>query len=167
MKKRIAILCLIVLPLAVLHALSLEGIGRDEARDIALKDAGLSLDQVRIHEVELNRKDGQTFYDIEFSDADRHYFYAVRGDRYILKRVVEEMHGPVLASRPAVISSAEAAKAARDAVGWPEKDGIIEKLELDEEKGRMVYEVKLRRNKEKYEILLDASTRRIIEIERD
>ena len=52
-------------------------ISRTEARDIALKHAGLSTSQVRDLEVELDKEGGKTHYDVDFEKGGYDYDYEI------------------------------------------------------------------------------------------
>ena len=52
-------------------------ISRTEARDIALKHAGLSTSQVRDLEVELDKDDGKVHYDVDFEADGYDYDYEI------------------------------------------------------------------------------------------
>jgi len=52
-------------------------ISRTEARDIALKHAGLTTSQVRDLEVELDKEGGKTYYDVDFEADGYDYDYEV------------------------------------------------------------------------------------------
>ena len=52
-------------------------ISRDEAKNIALKHAGLSASQVRDLEVELDRDDGKLHYDVDFEADGYDYDYEI------------------------------------------------------------------------------------------
>lgn len=52
-------------------------ISRDEAKNIALKHAGLSVSQVRDLEVELDRDDGKLHYDVDFEAGGYDYDYEI------------------------------------------------------------------------------------------
>lgn len=49
----------------------------EEAKNIALKDAGLTADQVRFERTELDSDDGYTVYEIEFTYENSEYDYEV------------------------------------------------------------------------------------------
>lgn len=53
---------------------------KTEARDIALKHAGLSVSQVQDLEVELDRDDGTTHYDVEFEADGYEYDYEIHAE---------------------------------------------------------------------------------------
>ena len=52
-------------------------ITRDSARDIAINAAGVSLDNVRALEVELDADDGRLVYEVEFKSGDSDYDYEI------------------------------------------------------------------------------------------
>lgn len=52
-------------------------ITRDSARDIAINAAGVSLDDIRALEVELDADDGRLVYEVEFKSGDSDYDYEI------------------------------------------------------------------------------------------
>ena len=52
-------------------------ITRDSARDIAINAAGVSLDDIRALEVELDADDGRLVYEVEFKSGDSEYDYEI------------------------------------------------------------------------------------------
>ena len=55
-------------------------ITKEEAVDIALKNAGFAKDQIRDLEVELDREDGSLHYDVEFEHNDKDYEYKIHAE---------------------------------------------------------------------------------------
>ena len=64
-------------------------ITRDSARDIAINAAGVSLDNIRALEVELDADDGRLVYEVEFKSGDSEYDYEIdaRSGEIIKKHV--------------------------------------------------------------------------------
>ena len=64
-------------------------ITRDSARDIAINAAGVSLDDIRALEVELDADDGRLVYEVEFKSGDSEYDYEIdaRSGEIIKKHV--------------------------------------------------------------------------------
>lgn len=65
-------------------------IGKDSARDIAINVAGVSLDNIRALEVELDADDGRLVYEVEFKSGDSEYDYEIEAKSgEIIKNHVE------------------------------------------------------------------------------
>ena len=65
-------------------------IGKDSARDIAINAAGVSLDNIRALEVELDADDGRLVYEVEFKSGDSEYDYEIEAKSgEIIKNHVE------------------------------------------------------------------------------
>ena len=65
-------------------------ITRDSARDIAINAAGVSLDNIRALEVELDADDGRLVYEVEFKSGDSEYDYEIEAKSgEIIKNHVE------------------------------------------------------------------------------
>lgn len=69
-------------------------ISKEEALDIALKDAGVTKDSIRDYESELDRELGVLIYDIEFKSGDKEYSYEIHAENgTILDRDSEKENG--------------------------------------------------------------------------
>ena len=168
MKKTITTAIFFLLILEAATALPGSTLNREDAMKKALKDAGVTADQVTIHTMETERDHGEVFYELEFSDNQNHYFYAIQGNGQILKRSIDRMHETnVTEPSGSYISASEAKTISLRISGWAQSETRFEKLELDQKHGRMIYEVEMEKGKDKYEIELDAVSGDIIKMERN
>ena len=55
-------------------------ITKEEAVEIALKNAGFTKDQIRDLEAELDKEDGSFHYDVEFEHNDKDYEYKIHAE---------------------------------------------------------------------------------------
>lgn len=71
--------------------LSNRNISLEEARQIALKDAGVSASQVRFTKAERDTDDGKVSYEFEFYSDTHDYEYDISADGRILSREIERL----------------------------------------------------------------------------
>ena len=138
----------------------------DEARNIAFRDAGRSAGEVIVVECELNNDDGRMEYEIEFiyksGSSYTEYDYEIDANTGTIlskDRDAEHYHG----SQTSASTSADRAKQ----IALNEVSGAttanIRDFDIDEDDGRLEYEVKIWHNGVEYEFTIDASTGNIIE----
>lgn len=130
-------------------------IGRDAAKARALERAGVSEAQASAWKVKFDFEDGGAVYEVEFY-AD--------GTKYEMD--IDALTGTVLdfdAEREAAPSTGDAqltAQQARDIAlahaGTTAGEVYDLKTELDEDDGRLVYEVEFKQNRQEYEYKIDA-----------
>ena len=140
-----------------------EFISADEAKRIALKDAGLKASQVSIRKVKLDWDDGQGQYEVKFTTEDYEYEYEIDA---VSGRILSVDKDPqTTVSNTGKLISAE--KAQSIALKKAGSGAVVEKCELDEDDGRMIYELELRNGKVEYECEIDAETGTILKWEID
>lgn len=136
----------------------------EEAKRIALDDAGLNEDEVTFQTVEYEHDDGISYYEIEFSASvdgqSQKYEYdinTVDGSiaSYSLKPIKSEM------VTEEVITEEEAKQIVLAKAGITETEAIHLKLEYED--GVAVYEGEFTHNDMKYEFEIDAASGRILE----
>lgn len=168
MKKIITASLLLVFSIALVSA---DTLTQDQARDVALADAGISLEEVETIEVKSETNGiNRTFYSIEFYTAKERYFYKVQGNSgEIMTRSSRIMTGPSnkMISTENLLETSEVQKIALDAAGLTSSQASVEKIKLNTKDSDPVYEVKIRSGKDKYEFLIHGETGRIIFQEKD
>ena len=130
-------------------------IGKDRAKELALKHAGLSIKKVSFVRVELDRDDGRAVYEVEFYSGNREYDYeidAVTGAVVDFDSDIEDYTIP--SGSKDYISREKAQKLAQDKA----PNATLIHLELDVDDGRAVYEGELRDGSLEYEFEIDAVT---------
>lgn len=104
MKKRIGMILVLALLLPVLAGCQRVGamlngsqngqtvtLTKEEALEIALKDAGLTKDEIRNPKIELDREINRTHYDVDFEKDNRDYDYEIDAQTgNILHREIEQ-----------------------------------------------------------------------------
>ena len=168
MKKIITASLLLVFSIALVFA---DTLTQDQALDVALADAGISLEEVETMEVKSETNGiNRTFYSIEFYTADERYFYKIQGNSGdITTRNSRILTGPSnkMISTENLLETAEVKKIALDAAGLTSSQANVEKIKLDTKDDKLVYEVKIRSGRDKYEFLIDAETGKIVLMEKD
>ena len=167
--KRITLVTLYIITMLQLSfAADTTSLTKDEALRLVLRDAGLTSEQLISFDLEMEKNSRELYYEIEFLDGENHYFYAVRGDGEILKKSIDVLHrGSSAHPAGSLISMDQAKNFSLQYTGWAESETLFKKLELDDEDGQRIYEVKIQKGKEKYELILDAETGDLLKMEKD
>ena len=146
-----------------------EWIGEDAARQAALAHAGLTDDgSVQFVHTELDRDDGRTVYEVEFWTGSSEYDYeidAVTGE--VLHYDYDAEYHQASAGSGSTISADDAKAAAFAHAGVAEADVTRLKIDLDEDDGRLEYELEWRVGGTEYECTVDASSGSILHFEID
>ena len=144
------------------------GIGIARAREIALQHAGRTAGEVVFVESELGRDDGRLEYEIEFiyrsGSTYIEYDYEIDASTGAIldtDRDAEHFHG----SQTAASTSADRAKQIALAEVPGATAANIRDFDIDEDDGRLEYEVKILYGGREYEFTIDAATGRITERE--
>ncbi|MBO4289980.1 MAG: PepSY domain-containing protein [Lachnospiraceae bacterium] len=160
-------------------------IGEEAAAEIALKDAGLDKDAVRI-ETELDWEDGCMVYDVDLEDGRYEYEYEIDARTGEILSAEKELldaeddddddHGEqpdMNESMPAPLPSSvkitkdEAKQIALQKAGLTADKVTDARVKLDVEDGKTVYEVEFLSDGFEYEITIDAETGEVLEYERE
>lgn len=162
---------------AVSAALSLE-----EAKTLALKDAGVTEAQATFTRERLDYDDGLALYELKFYTESARWEYDIDAStgRIVSKeeKAISAPGGNIAgssdntASTQAADESAyigiEAAKAlALEHAGVSEKDSLFSKAKLEREDGRMVYELEFYSNNIEYDYEIDALSGTILDFDSD
>lgn len=118
----------------------------------------------RIVDVELEsegRGDGKRFYyEVEVVDGAREYEYTVDAVTGAVTKQGEQQNG---AAAEGLIGEEEAIRIALERFSLTEKEARVEKVKLERDDGRYIYEVELRVKSIEYEVEIDAKTGKILE----
>ena len=136
-------------------------IGKDRAKELALKHAGLSGKEVSFVRVELDRDDGRMFYEVEFYSGSREYDYEI--DAYtgkVLSFDYDAEHyrpgtGNGNQNSGSYIGEAEAKRIALAQVPGATENNV-RRVKLDWDDGRAEYEVKIVVGMLEYEFEINA-----------
>ena len=138
-------------------------IGVERAKEIALKDAGLSASQVSFVRAGLDWDNGRMEYEVEFWKDNVEYDYeidAASGDILSWDYDAEYYTGQAAGQTGSYLSEAEVRQIVEDRAGV---SGTFRELHLDRDDGRVVYEGEMRDGWTEYEFTLDAVTGTILE----
>ncbi len=144
------------------------GITEDDAKDIAVKDAGVDMAAVMFTKVKTDYEDGIQIYEVDFYTADTEYDYEIAvADGAIVKKSHETMAGGtpnkgdyIGSDRAEEIALADASLTAADVK-------FSKRTELDIDDGRAEYEVEFYAGSTEYDYKIDAVSGAIIEKETD
>lgn len=141
-------------------------INANKAKEIALKDAGVSSSDATFRKAALEKEDGVTVFDVEFETKDNSYEYTIASnDGDIIDRNVEALNKATNTDAAASITLEEAkAKALSDA-GVKESDVTFTKTESKTDDGQEVYEIDFRDSTKKYDYTIVKNGGKIIEKE--
>lgn len=142
-------------------------IPEEEAKGIALKDAGLTEGQISGIRIRLEKDDGIQQYEVEFYAGDKEYDYdidAVSGN--ILSKDMDiEDDFKKSGTSDAAISEEEAKKTALKKVSGAGENDI--KIHLDKDDGKAVYEGSIIYKDREYEFEIDAESGKILDWEEE
>lgn len=131
-------------------------ITEDQAREIALADAGLTAEEVTFLKTQLDRDDGRLVYDVEFYTADyTEYDYEIdAADGTILSSDFDAEGYTAPADSATAITADQAKEIALAEVPGATVDDIYE-FELDRDDGRLEYEGAFWYDGTEYEFTID------------
>lgn len=139
----------------------------EEAKEAALKHAGLSGEEVTFIKEELDYDDGRTEYDIEFVTSTTKYEYEIGADDGAVlgssKEPVEQLSGNTQVQGS--ISPEEAKEAVLNHAGFTAGQVSFTKVELEMDDGVAVYEIEFYADGKEYSSKVNASTGAIMEYE--
>ena len=131
-------------------------ITEDQAREIALADAGLTTEEVTFLKTQLDRDDGRLVYDVEFYTADyTEYDYEIdAADGTVLSSDFDAEGYTAPAEGSTAITADRAKEIALAEVPGATVDDIYE-FELDRDDGRLEYEGAIWYDGTEYEFTID------------
>lgn len=154
-------------------------VSSDQARQIALSDAGVDPFEVTFTKTKLDSEDGIPVYEIDFYTNERDYEYEINArtgavrerEVTVLKEVVMENTEKPAAEEPessrstgadALIGVENAQKAALTEAGLTAGDVEFYSTSLDTDDGRTLYEVKFLCGNQEYEFEIDAYSGKVL-----
>ncbi len=154
-------------------------VSADQARQIALSDAGVDPFEVTFTKTKLDSEDGIPVYEIDFYTNERDYEYEINArtgavrerEVTVLKEVVMENTEKPAAEEPessrstgadALIGVENAQKAALTEAGLTAGDVEFYSTSLDTDDGRTLYEVKFLCGNQEYEFEIDAYSGKVL-----
>lgn len=164
-------------------------IGEDKAKEIAIKKAGVSANNLTSYEIELDTYKGVMVYDVEFTSGNYEYDCEIDASTGNVVSFEKEYHGgPEFESNPGsnsdsntvstksdssqngdstLISKARAKEIALSHAGVSASNVTEFECKLDTDDGVKVYEVEFKAGNYEYDYEINASNGSIIDAERD
>ena len=148
-------------------------IGLEEAKAIALKDAGLKEKDVIFVTAKVDYDDGRKYYDVEFYYNGMEYDYEINAENGRIVDFDKDFEGqrPVVKEEKketAVELTAEKAKAiALKHAGLKESEVTHLKAEKDRDDGRIKYDVEFQKGRMEYDYEIDAETGKILKADKE
>ena len=146
------------------------GISVDEAKNMAIRHAGIPNAEVQFIQVDTDWEDGRQFYEVEFSANGKEYDYEISAqDGTIVSYSVDQEYESSIQpgnqtgdpSGQTVISMERAKEIVADQIDGIDVSGIYIKQDYDH--GRLVYEGDAYYNGTKYEFEIDGLTGKLLE----
>ena len=140
----------------------------DAAKTTALADAGLTEGEVTFTKEKLDWDDGVAVYDIEFYTADREYEYEINATTGIIMDRSEEVlrnPGNYNVGTDPLIGEEKAKEIATAHAGFSTAEVFFTKVKLEQEDGRMEYEIEFYKDRVEYEATIDAAAGTVLEYE--
>ena len=144
-------------------AVAEDRISVEKALAIALKHSGLSASDVREKEIDLDRENGVTVYDVSFEKNGIDYEYIINAQTgkilYSEKETPKQIATTSNSSGSENKISAEKAESiALGHAGFSASDVREKEIELEKEKGVTVYDVSFKKDGIDYEYIIDAQS---------
>lgn len=147
----------------------------DEAKAAALEDAGLSETDVTFKKTELDHSHGMQVYEIEFYTSDTEYDYEISAsDGTVLEKSVEQFQIQAALSGNTAdgsdnhyIGVDHAKETALSHAGLNESDVQFTKAKLENDDGRVEYEIEFYSGRTEYDYTIDAVSGNMIEYDVD
>ena len=140
-------------------------IGTQKAKTIALNDAKVKSSNARFVTAKFDIEDGKQVYEVEFYVGNKEYDYVIdAGTGRILEKDTD-LENDVIVTAP---SKSQAGKSI--ALNHSKKkasDVSFVKTELDQDDGRVVYDIQFYFGNKKYNYEIDATTGKILTYEED
>ena len=140
----------------------------DSAKAIALADAGLTEEEVTFTKEKLDWDDGVAVYNIDFHTSDMEYEYEINAATGVIMDRSQEVFrnpGNQTGNADSLIGEDRAKEIAVDHAGFSVTEVFFTKIKLEEEHGRMEYEIEFYKDRIEYEFTIDASDGTILEYE--
>lgn len=144
-------------------------IGKDAALSAALKAAGLTKDQVKNIEIELDYEHGVMVYEVEFDRGFDEYEYDINAKTGAIVAYDNEINGKEVkfeknddAASKSYIGKDAALSAALKAAGLTKDQVKNIEVKLDNDDGVMVYEVEFDRGYDEYDYDINAKTGAVV-----
>lgn len=138
-------------------------LSREDARRIALADAGLTEAQATVTKLKLDDEDGVRVYEIEFVTDDAEYEYEIDASTGAIRERSTEARGRTRQTSASYIGVDQAKRIALSRAGLSADGVSFTKAKLERDDGVRVYEIEFRAGGTEYEFEIDAVTGAVLE----
>lgn len=138
-------------------------VGREAAVNAALKRAGISAAEAVVKSVEFDMENSVMVYEVEFYAKGNEYEMDVDA---VSGTVIKMQHKQVSVNTEGLMSENRAAEIALSVAGVEAKDAQGLHTEMDNENGRLIYEVEFIAGGTKYEYHLDGQTGEVLQAQK-
>lgn len=143
-------------------------INAQKARGIALEHAGVAAENVTDFEIDLDRKNGVTVYEVEFRAGDTEYDYVINAQTgEVISFKKKQDKNTSAPEQQAEITPVKAGEIAFEHAKVSRGEAADYRSKLENEDGLWVYEIEFRVGNTEYEYEIDAETGRIISAEKE
>lgn len=139
---------------------------KDEALNYALKHAGVSRNEVKVKEIELDRDDGRLIYEIEFYTSNREYDYDIDAYTGQVLSMDYDIDGFDIPQSSGDIGMAKAKEIALKQVPGANQNHFTD-TERERDDGRIKYEFEIIYNGYEYDIEIDGATGTVISFDKE
>lgn len=140
-------------------------ISEDQAKQAALAKAGVSADQAVFTKLKQDWDDGRMIYDLEFYSGSTTYDCEVDAATGSVIKLEQEARSG--AQGTPTISASQAQQAALNHAGLSASQVTELQVDLEEDNGRVYYEVEFNRGATEYKYEVDAATGAVLKVELD
>lgn len=177
--KKYFIICTLVLSILLLGGCgqqnqkqNMDYIGSEQAKVMALQEAGLTAEDVVFKDVALDKRNGIDYYDVEFTYQNQVYEYDIDA---LTGTVIEKQtitSGAITSSEGGIsttgtITAEDAKSKALSHAGLKSDQVSFVRAKMDVDDGRQVYDVEFYTNAKEYDYEIDAKTGEIISYDYD
>ncbi len=162
----------VIISATPITSFAIERITLDQAKKIALDNAGLKADEVTIVKEGYEAENGRAEYEIEFFKGNAEYDYEIdaqTGKINSFDQEIETKYTKPAANDSAVkkISEDKALEIALDHAGYKKDDTLYTQVKKDFEDGQEVYEVEFRVGFVEYNYNISVTNGQIVDFEID
>ena len=144
---------------------SKNNISEDEAKALALSDAGVTESELTNIRITQDQDDGVSVYDVEFYIGNKEYDYEIDASNGTIRSqdsdIEDDFQNSSSDSSSSIISQEEASKAVLSKVDGATEQNL--RIFFDTDDGRQVYEGEIHYNGMEYEFELNAKTGDVLE----
>lgn len=139
---------------------------KDEAFSYALKHAGVSRNEVKVKEIELDRDDGRLIYEIEFYTSNREYDYHIDAYTGRVLSMDYDIDGFDIPQSSGDIGMAKAKEIALKKVPGANQNHFTD-IEREHDDGRLKYEFEIIYNGYEYDIEIEGTTGTVLSFDKE